>query len=159
MNTLLTEVRAIRGNSKGQFFLLFFRLCQAKGGRRSVLSLVLSPVYDLVVRWGMGIDVPNTTDIGFAFNVYHGVGLVIHEDVIIGDRVTVRHCVTIGKAKADGNAPVIGNDVDIGANSVIIGDIRIGDNVTIGAGSVVVKSIPNDCVVVGNPAKIVRGKK
>ena len=42
------------------------------------------------------------------------------------------------------------------ANVVIIGDIEIGDNVTIGAGSVVVKSVPSNCVIAGNPARIIK---
>ncbi len=70
----------------------------------------------------------------------------------------LRNSVTIGHKKlSDGTlsaCPRIGNNVDIGANVVIIGDIEIGDNVIIGAGSVVVKSIPADCTVVGNPARI-----
>lgn len=56
------------------------------------------------------------------------------------------------------NAPIIGNNVNIGANVCIIGGIRIGDNVDIGAGTVVVKDIPDNAVVVGNPGRIIRFK-
>lgn len=49
----------------------------------------------------------------------------------------------------------IGNNVFIGANSTILPNVKIGDNVIIGAGSVVSRSIPDNCVAVGNPAKIV----
>jgi putative colanic acid biosynthesis acetyltransferase WcaB len=52
--------------------------------------------------------------------------------------------------------PKIGNNVDIGANSVILGNIEIGTNSIIGAGSIVVKSIPENCVAVGNPAKVIK---
>lgn len=52
--------------------------------------------------------------------------------------------------------PVIGNNAHLGASVTIIGAIKIGDNVTIGAGSVVVKDIPNICIIAGNPAKIIR---
>lgn len=44
----------------------------------------------------------------------------------------------------------------LGANICIIGDIRIGNNVTVGAGTVVVKDVPDNCVVVGNPARIIK---
>lgn len=52
--------------------------------------------------------------------------------------------------------PVIGDNVYIGANSTVLGKIHIGDNVIIGAGSVVVKDVPDNCVVVGNPARVLR---
>ncbi|MGN0232878.1 MAG: sugar O-acetyltransferase [Bacteroidaceae bacterium] len=50
----------------------------------------------------------------------------------------------------------IGNNVWIGGSVTILPGVSIGDNVTIGAGSVVVKDIPSDCVAVGNPAKVVK---
>ena len=55
-----------------------------------------------------------------------------------------------------GGSPVIGDNVNIGSNSCIIGELSIGDNVIIGAGSVVVKDVPSNVVVAGNPAKIIR---
>lgn len=52
--------------------------------------------------------------------------------------------------------PIIGDNVSLGATVTIIGNVKIGNNVTIGAGSVVVKDVPDNCVVAGNPAKIIR---
>lgn len=49
---------------------------------------------------------------------------------------------------------MIGNNVELGANVVIIGDITIGNNVTIGAGSVVLDSIPDNALVVGEKARV-----
>lgn len=46
-------------------------------------------------------------------------------------------------------------NVKICTGAVVIGDITVGDNVTIGAGSIVVKSIPDNCIVCGNPARII----
>lgn len=52
----------------------------------------------------------------------------------------------------------IGDNCYIGAGSIILGPIKIGNNVTIGAGSVVVKNVPDNVVIAGNPAKIIRYK-
>ena len=51
---------------------------------------------------------------------------------------------------------MIGNNVSLGCNVTIIGGVHIGNNVTIGAGAVVVKDVPDNAVVVGNPAKILK---
>ncbi len=59
-------------------------------------------------------------------------------------------------AKNDEQIPTIGNNVVIYANSVIVGDITIGDNVVIGAGSVVINDVLANCLVAGNPAKVVK---
>ena len=54
------------------------------------------------------------------------------------------------------NSPIIGDNVNVGVGSIIVGKIVIGSNVIIGAGSVVVKDLPNNCVAAGNPARIIR---
>lgn len=72
----------------------------------------------------------------------------------IGANFTVFQNCTIGVS--NGKRPIIGNNVTIFCNCVVVGGIAIGDNVQIGGGSVVCKSIPDNCVVVGNPARIVR---
>ena len=72
----------------------------------------------------------------------------------IGEGLIIYHCVTIGGI--NGGTPIIGNNVSIGCNTCILGDIKIGNNVKIGAGSVVTKNVPDNCTVVGNPAIIVK---
>ena len=76
----------------------------------------------------------------------------------IGDYFSFRNNITIGN-KSDERyeeTPVIGDNVSVGANSVIIGGIHIGNNVIIGAGSVVIRDVPDNSVVAGNPAKIIK---
>lgn len=72
----------------------------------------------------------------------------------IGSGFTCRNNTVVGIGK--GKRPIIGNNVSIGTNCVVIGGITIGDNVTIGAGTVLTKSVPSNCVVIGNPAFILK---
>ena len=76
----------------------------------------------------------------------------------IGKRCAFLQNTTFGNKLKNGELvrPYLENNVVVGANVVCIGDVHIGNNVRIGAGSVVTKSIPDNCVVVGNPARIIR---
>ncbi len=76
----------------------------------------------------------------------------------IGSNLTILPMVLIGKKTPDANTDecTIGNNVYIGAGAVIMNPVNIGDNVIIGAGSVVTKDVPSNCIVAGNPAKIIR---
>lgn len=98
-------------------------------------------------------QIPLGTQIGGGFRLIHYGLVVIHRNAIIGKNCTILHNVTIGKTHK--GVPRIGDNVTIGANSVIIGPICIGNNVTIGAGSVVVKDVPDNVCVIGNPGRII----
>lgn len=108
----------------------------------------------------MGIELSWNLQIGSGLQLFHGHALVINGNSVIGKNCVLRHCTTIGNKGVATDfyykCPVIGDNVDIGSNVCIIGDITIGNNVIIGAGSVVTKSIPANKLVVGNPAKIIR---
>lgn len=80
----------------------------------------------------------------------HPYGIVMHSQAAIGERVTVMQQVAIGdKDQGESVAPVIGNDVYIGAGARVLGDVRIGDGVTIGANAIVTRDIPAGVTVVG----------
>ena len=150
----------MNSNTKGTIFLIFFRL-SAFFCRNTFLRFFGFPfrlLYKIIFQWILGYDIPDRTKIGRQFNVYHGQGLVIGADVIIGDNVVVRQNTTIGNAYPGGGSPIIEDNVDIGANAVLVGDIRIGRNSIIGAGSIVVKDVPPNVIVVGNPARIISKK-
>ncbi len=90
----------------------------------------------------------------------HGLnGIVISCYSKIGANVTILQQVTIGQIRTNDNkAPIIGNNVYIGAGAKIFGDIRIGNNVNIGANAVVLHDVPDNCTVVGVPARIIKRK-
>ena len=92
-------------------------------------------------------------DIGGGLVCYHGHGTVINANKI-GENLSVWQGVTIGKNIKSEQAPIIGNNVSIYTNAVVAGDITIGDNVKIGAGAVVLKDVPNNSLVFGNPCVI-----
>ncbi|MEJ6402917.1 serine acetyltransferase [Yoonia sp. 2307UL14-13] len=98
--------------------------------------------------------IPPEVTLGEDFHIIHAEGsLSIHPDVVIGDRCGVMHNVTIGTNMGEG-APVIGDDVFIGVNSTVLGEIKIGDRVRIGANTAVSTDVPSDSTVIGSPAKI-----
>lgn len=89
---------------------------------------------------------------------HQGNGVVIGPDTVIGDNVTIYQHVTLG-AKANGesySAPIIGNNVMLGAGCVILGNVSIGNNCLIGANAVVTENVPDNCTVVGIPGKIIK---
>lgn len=112
------------------------------------------------MEWILGVELPWNTKVGKGLKLYHGQGLVVNDHSIIGNGCTLRHNTTIGhKELSDGSfsaSPVIGNNVDIGSNTAIIGAVRVGDNVIIGAGSVVVKNLESNGIYAGNPARLIR---
>ena len=72
----------------------------------------------------------------------------------IGDNFRCIHCTTLGNT--DKGRPTIGNNVSLGANVTIIGPVHVGNNVTVAAGAGVVKDVPDNCMVAGVPAKIIK---
>jgi serine O-acetyltransferase len=87
----------------------------------------------------------------------HGTGVVIGETATIGDNCSFLHGVTLGSTGKDKNDrhPKIGNDVLIGCNATLLGNISIGDSCKIGSGSLVLKPLPAGVTAVGNPARII----
>ncbi|OVE74139.1 serine acetyltransferase [bacterium B17] len=89
---------------------------------------------------------------GPGFVLIHSYGVVINSDVKGGKNVKIEHLVTIGAEKD--KAPVLGDNVFIGAGAKIIGGIKVGNNVKIGANAVVLDDVPDDSTAVGIPAKV-----
>jgi serine O-acetyltransferase len=111
-----------------------------------------------ITRWLTGVEIHPGATIGTGFFIDHGMGVVIGETTEIGDYVTLFQGVTLGgTGKERGKRhPTLGNHVVVGAGAKVLGGIRIGDNVKVGANAVVLRSVPANSTVVGNPGRIVK---
>ena len=147
-----------KGNPRGAFFWHFYKIAHlfTKNRFLQIIGFPIRILYNIIINWILGIDISEFTEIGEGLVVWHGMGLVVHPQTKIGRNVVLRHNTTIGNAKPGCGAPTICDNVQIGANSVIIGNITIGENSIVGAGSVVLKNVPSNVVVAGNPAAIIK---
>jgi len=110
-----------------------------------------------IARELTAIEIHPGAEIGSEFFIDHGAGVVIGETAIIGNNVTMYAGVVLGgtNLKQGKRHPTIGNNVVIGTGAKILGPITVGDNVRIGANSVVIHDVPEGSVVVGVPGRIV----
>jgi|SRR5690606_1269404 len=108
--------------------------------------------------FNLKIDIkPNT--IGPGLRIYHAGGIIrIKPNCKIGKNFTIQPGVVIGNKTIENldEEVVIGDNCYIGLDAKILGKITIGNNVTIGANSVVLENFPDNCIIGGIPAKILK---
>jgi serine O-acetyltransferase len=143
-------------------YVFWMRTCSYARGR-PFLRYSLYPFAKAMLyhfRHKFGIDIPFSTDIGPGFYIGHFSCIFVNERFVIGRNCNISQGVTIGTSNRGERAgnPVIGDNVYIGPGAKIIGAIRIGNNVAIGANSVVTRDVPDDAVVVGVPARVISNK-
>jgi serine O-acetyltransferase len=121
---------------------------------------ILPRVISQLARWITGVEIHPSAKIGTGFFIDHGMGVVIGETAEIGDYVTLFQGVTLGgTGKERGKRhPTLGNHVVVGAGAKILGGITIGDNVKIGANSVVLKNVPANSTVIGVPGRVIKSQ-
>jgi serine O-acetyltransferase len=116
-----------------------------------------------ISRFLTGIEIHPGARIGRGLFIDHGMGVVIGETTEIGDDVTVYQGVTLGGTGKQGGKrhPTVGNRVIVGTGAQVLGPLVIGDDAKIGAGAIVIRDVPPDTTVVGNPGRpvIISGKR
>ena len=107
-------------------------------------------------RFLTAIEIHPGARIGRRFFIDHGAGVVIGETTEIGDDVLLYQGVVLGgvSLKKEKRHPTIGNNVMIGAGTIVLGPVSIGNGAKIGAASLVVRDVPSNSVAVGVPARI-----
>jgi serine O-acetyltransferase len=159
LENIRSDLRAHGGNwgAQGFWALLVYRFGRWRYRIETpLLRKPFSLLYRIAFKWVQmvaGIELPCEAEIGRNFVIDHSGGIVVSGFARFGDDCRIRTGVVVGLARVDDPcAPVIGNNVDIGAGAKVLGRIRIGNNVHIGANAVVVADVPDDHVAVGVPA-------
>jgi serine O-acetyltransferase len=160
-DNIRADLRAHGGDwgAQGFWALVVYRFGRWRYGVRPVLlRKLLSLIYRILYKWIQivaGIELPCEVTIGRGFVIDHFGGIVISGYAKFGDNCRIRNGVVVGLSRVDDPcAPVIGDNVDIGAGAKVLGAIRIGDNVLIGANAVVVHDVPSNAIAVGVPAVV-----
>jgi len=132
-----------------------YRMHLQRGPVRAGLTAVYRALY-LYIRNSYGVEVPFSAKIGRRVVIEHQSGVVIHGNTVIGDECIIRQGVTLGNRHLDApyDAPVLGRRVNVGAGAKLLGGINVGDNANIGANSVVLRDVPAGGTAVGVPARL-----
>ncbi|HDR7786459.1 DapH/DapD/GlmU-related protein [Bacillus cereus group sp. Bc252] len=144
--------------NEGFKYTYLLRKCQRYRNKKAFTLQYL--FYKILLRrykYKFGYEIPETTNIGKGFYVNHLGGITINHRATIGENVNLTKGVTIGQTNRGKNkgVPTIGNKVWIGANATVVGGIKIGDNVLIAPNSYVNFDVPDNSIVIGNPASII----
>ncbi len=118
------------------------------------LFLFIGLLFQKIIEMTTGISIPASAKIGHSFYIGHFGGIILNANAIIGNNCNISQGVTIGISGLNEKrgVPIIGNNVYIGANSVVAGKIVVADRVLIGACSLVNTNIEENSVMLGVPA-------
>jgi serine O-acetyltransferase len=134
----------------GSFAMICYRLMQSsQQAGLAPLAMLFNKLNVICGRCIIG----RGADFGPEFVLIHSLGVVINSSVRGGRGVKLEHQVTIGAESQE--APVLGNDVFVGAGAKILGKVEVGSRTRIGANAVVIRDVPDGATAVGVPARIV----
>lgn len=137
----------------GFTYIFFFRHVS---GSRFKLSRFIWSIFSHVTKMITHIQIPYGTKIGRGFRITHFGHIVINPNALIGNNFNISQGCLIGNARGnDSEVPIIGDNVCMTANSIIVGDVRIGNNVLIAPGAFVNFDVPDNSIVIGNPGKVI----
>jgi serine O-acetyltransferase len=158
-SNIRSDLHAYRGRwwEQGFWAMLVYRFGRWRYGiRPALLRKPFSLLYKIAHKLAQivtGIDLPCEATVGRNFVIDHFGGIIVSGYARFGDNCRIRNGVSVGLKRVDEPcAPVIGNNVDVGAGAKLLGPITIGDNVLIGANAVVVTDIPANSIATGVPA-------
>ena len=142
----------------GLHAIIFYRISHWLWNARFKL---LARIISQMSRFLTGIEIHPASKIGKRLFIDHGMGVVIGETTEIGDDCTIYHGVTLGGTSTTPGKrhPTLANNVIIGAGAKVLGPILIGNNVRVGSNAVIVKPVSDNCTVVGVPGKTVISKQ
>ena len=141
---------AIRAFYRSEKFRLIVKMRQMLNTKSTSKKRRISQL--LIRRFGAEIN--SKAVIGERLHFHHSIGVVIGAQVRIGNDCNIYQGVLLGQAK--GFYPIIGNNVTMYPYCCVLGNVHVGNNVIILAHSVVIHDIPDNCMVGGNPAKIIK---
>jgi serine O-acetyltransferase len=134
----------------GSLSMLLYRFMQSSQRiGLGVFAMLFNKLNVILCRCVIGRE----AQFGPGFVLIHSMGVVINSKVRGGERILLEHGVTIGEEK--GEAPLLGDDVFVGAGAKIIGGVTVGSRTKIGANAVVLQDVPDDATAVGVPARII----
>jgi serine O-acetyltransferase len=145
--------------AQGFWVMVVYRFGRWRYGIKPVLLRKLfSFLYKLLFKFIQiitGIELPCEVQIGHNFVIDHFGGIIISGYACFGDNCRIRNGVVVGLRRVEEKAaPIIGDNVDIGAGAKVLGPVHIGNNVVIGANAVVLSDVPDNCIAAGVPALI-----
>jgi serine O-acetyltransferase len=145
--------------AQGFWAMVIYRFGRWRYGvRPALLRKLCSFIYKVlykIIQIITGIELPCEAIVGRNFVIDHFGGIIVSGYARFGDNCRIRNGVVVGLRRVEEPAaPVIGNNVDIGAGAKLLGPIRIGDNSIIGANAVVIEDVPENSIAIGVPAVV-----
>ena len=168
MEDIKYDLYRISGNTSNWKFIttffsnrMFRRLCYYRKYKKSnIFGKKIIRFLNHFLFSKMSVELPWSAEIGKGVLFLHPYSITFNSRTIIGDNCTIMKGVTIGNTKGpNGGTPTIGNNVYIGLNSTIVGNIHIGNDVLIAPNSFVNFDIPDGSLVIGNPGVIHKKEK